>query len=339
MTRPTPGAAPQEVPTDSAADGVPDSRTPVTLLTGWLGSGKTTLVNRILSGTGGTRWAVLVNEFGELGIDDRLIVRGDEDLVELSNGCVCCTVRGDLVATLHRLRRRRFPWLRRRRIDRVLVETTGVAEPAPLLRTFLVEEGVAAAYRVDAVVCMVDAAHADRALAEPAAQEQVALADLLLLNKADLVDAAALAASRESVAALNPLAEVHVVEQAQVPLERVLRTHAARPLPELEARPRRGHDVQSVVVRTARPLDELQAQLWLDACVRTLGDRLLRCKGFLDLAGHPYRGVLQGVYELYTVSAGAPWQHGETRCSEVVFLGRDLDADFLQRGLEAAIAT
>ena len=165
-------------------------------------------------------------------------------------------------------------------------------------------------YRVDAVVCMVDAAHAARALAEPAAQEQVALADVLVLNKADLVDEDGLAASRGSVAALNPLAELHVVEQADVPLERVLRAHAARPLPELDARPRHGHDVQSVVVRSARPLDELKAQLWLDACVRTLGPGLLRCKGFLHLADHPYRGVLQGVYELYTVSAGAPSPDG-----------------------------
>ena len=315
-----------------------DPRIPVTLLTGWLGAGKTTLVNRILSGTGDTRWAVLVNEFGELGIDERLIVRGDEDLVELSNGCVCCTVRGDLIAALHRLRRRRRPWLRRRRIDRVLVETTGVAEPAPLLRRFLVEEGVASAYRVDSVVCIVDAAHVDRALQERAAQEQIALADVLLLNKADLVDASALQTSRDSVARLNPLAELHVVSHADVPLAHVLRAHAGRALPELDAHPHHEHDVQAVVVRAAAPLDELKAQLWLDACVRTLGDRLLRYKGFLDLQGHAARGVLQGVYELYTVSSGERWTADEPRGTEVVFLGRDLDAAFLQRGLDAAVS-
>lgn len=315
-----------------------DPRTPVTLLTGWLGAGKTTLVNRLLAGTHGVRWAVLVNEFGELGIDDKLIVRSSEDLVELSNGCVCCTVRGDLVAALHRLRRRRPPFFRRRKIDRVLIESTGVAEPAPLLRTFLVEEGIAATYRIESAVCMVDALHAEQALREPAAQEQIALADLLVLNKVDLVDASTLQRSREVLTGLNPIAEFIEAEQAKVDLDAVLRSRATRPLPELEARPSHGHDIQSVVLRSDTPLDELKAQLWLDACVAQFGDRLLRYKGFLHIQGLPYRGVLQGVYELYTVSVGPTWEDGAPRRTELVFLGRDLDREFLEKGIAAAAA-
>jgi G3E family GTPase len=319
-----------------------DPRTPVTILTGWLGAGKTTLLNRILREPRGLRWAVLVNEFGEIGIDHRLVVRSDEQTVELSNGCVCCTVRGDLVTALQRLRRRRPPWFRRRRFDRVLIETTGLAEPAPLLRTFLVEAGVSAAYVVESVVTVVDAAHADAALAEHAAQEQIALADLIVLNKSDLVDEPARAALRARLGALNPAAPIVACVRGDLPLERLLGAGAARgldALPPAHEHSADAHDgIGSVALRSDRALDELKAKLWLDGAVRLLGPRLIRFKGFLHLADRPYRGVLQGVYDLYTVDAGAPWQEGEPRVSEIVFIGRGLDAEFLRRGLAAAAA-
>ncbi|MDA1260426.1 MAG: GTP-binding protein [Planctomycetota bacterium] len=319
-----------------------DPRTPVTILTGWLGAGKTTLLNRILREPRGLRWAVLVNEFGEVGIDHRLVVRSDEQTVELSNGCVCCTVRGDLVEALARLRRRRPPWFRRRRFDRVLIETTGLAEPAPLLRTFLVEAGVSAAYVVTSIVTVVDAANAHAALMEHAAQEQTALADLIVLNKSDLVDAPALKALRDRLAALNPAAAIAESVRGDLPLEDLLAAGAPRALDALPPTHDHGEDahdgIGSLSLRCDAPLDELKAKLWLDGAVRLLGPRLIRFKGFLHLADRPYRGVLQGVYELYTVEAGLPWVEGEPRSSEIVFIGRGLDRGFLQRGLTAAAA-
>jgi len=319
-----------------------DPRLPVTIVTGWLGAGKTTLLNRVLREPRGLRWAVLVNEFGAISIDHRLVLHRDERMVQLANGCVCCTVRGDLVEALARLRRRRPPWFRRPRFDRVLIETTGLAEPAPLLRTFLAEAGTSAAYVVESVLTVVDAAHAEAALAEHAAQEQIAMADLLVLNKADQADAAARARLRERLAALNPAAPVLEAVRGEIPLEEILRPRAAagaRALPPAHAHG--AHDtggIGAVELRSPLPLDELKAQLWLSGAMKLMGPRLIRCKGFLNLADRPYRGVLQGVYELYTVEAGEPWRAGEERLNEIVFIGRELDRAFLERGLAACAA-
>lgn len=323
--------------------------TPVTLLTGWLGAGKTTLLNRILREDHGRRYAVLVNEFGQVGIDDRLVKRRDEDLVELSNGCVCCTVRGDLVRTLKRLKERRLGILPPRRFDHVVVETTGVAEPAPLLRTFLMEEDVASAYEVQAVLTLADAAHLDAALAERSAAEQVALADLLLLNKVDLVDEAQLAARETTLRRLNPVAPIRHCTEADLPLDELLRPRREDfAVEDLPPAPEHGHDadhdhgpahdIVSIHLADPRALDELKTRLWLDACVQQLGERLVRYKGFLHLEDRPYRCVLQGVYELYSVEPGEPWAAEEPRANELVFLGHGLDEDFFRRGLAAATA-
>lgn len=323
--------------------------TPVTLLTGWLGAGKTTLLNRILREDHGRRYAVLVNEFGQVGIDDRLVKRRDEDLVELSNGCVCCTVRGDLVRALKRLKERRLGILPPRRFDHVVVETTGVAEPAPLLRTFLMEEDVASAYEVQAVLTLADAAHLDAALAERSAAEQVALADLLLLNKVDLVDEAQLAARETALRRLNPVAPIRHCTEADLPLDELLRPRREDfavedlpPAPEHDHADGQdhapAHDIVSIHLADPRALDELKTRLWLDACVQQLGERLVRYKGFLHLEDRPYRCVLQGVYELYSVEPGEPWAAEEPRANELIFLGHGLEEDFFRRGLAAATA-
>jgi len=319
--------------------------TPVTLLTGWLGAGKTTLLNRLLAEDHGRRYAVLVNEFGQVGIDDRLVRRREEDLVELSNGCVCCTVRGDLVKALKRLKARRFGIGPRRRFDHVIIETTGVAEPAPLLRTFLVEEDIASGYEVQSVLGMVDAAHLAQALSTRSAVEQIALADLLLLNKADLVAAEALEQAQQTLRGLNPVAPIRSCTQAQLPLEELLRPRREdfrlADLPSAAPTAKHGepaHGIVSLCVQSSAALDELKTRLWLDACVQQLGEQLVRYKGFLHLEGFPYRCVLQGVYELYSVEPGEPWADGEERRNELVFLGHELEQDFFERGLAAATA-
>ena len=335
-----------------------DPRTPVSLVTGWLGAGKTTLLNRLLQEPGDARYAVLVNEFGDIGIDHRLVVRADEDLVELSNGCVCCTVRGDLVRALDKLHRKARPGLLRRgpRFHRVLLETTGVAEPAPLLRTFLVESAIAARYRVASVVTLVDARNAARSLAHRSAAEQIALADLLLLNKTDLADAAAVAALEPRLRRTNPTAPILPCHHSDVPAREVFRERPpmdghlqdSRSEPGAGGAARSGtaeHEAGSdhlqglapVSLVEPRPLDELQTELWLRACVRFFGERLVRYKGFLHLAGHGHRAVLQGTYDLFQVDAGEAWADGE-RTTELVFIGHDLDADMLRRGLEACVA-
>ncbi len=320
-----------------------DARTPVTLLTGWLGAGKTTLLNRILADPQGHKFAVLVNEFGDIGVDDRLVTKSSEDLVELSNGCICCTVRGDLVKTLKNLRKRRPPLFRRRDFDWVLLETTGIAEPAPLLRTFLVEDDISVAYRVESVVGMADARNLETALQENSAVEQLALADLLILNKTDLVSTEKTVETRQKLHGINPAAPVVETQSAQIDVAEILKARTPRGLEDLQPRAKRegthGHgDMKSVSLRCEKPLDEMKVQLWLNACATMLGGNLIRYKGFLDLAGRPWRGILQGVYELYSVEAGEEWNDDEPRVTELVFIGREIDAEFLQRGLNACWA-
>lgn len=313
--------------------------TPVTLLSGWLGAGKTTLLNHLLANDHGTRYAVLVNEFGEIGIDDRLVVRSDDNVVELSNGCVCCTVRGDLVKSLLDLRKRRLPTFRRRQFDRVIIETTGIAEPAPLLRTFLVEDEIATYYQVESVVTLADAANLTHAVGTRSAVEQIALADLLVLNKIDLVDDQVKQQALVDLRTLNPTAPILPTSNADVPLHEVLQARErAVPLAKVATAEYTAHHsgISSISLRADGQLDELKTRLWLDACVQQFGDKLVRYKGFLNIQGIPYRCLLQGVYDLYSVEADLPWPVGTTAVTEVVFIGHDLDRAMLERGLAAA---
>jgi G3E family GTPase len=312
---------------------------PVTLLSGWLGAGKTTLLNHLLANDSGTRYAVLVNEFGEIGIDDRLVVRSDDNLVELSNGCVCCTVRGDLVKSLLDLRKRRLPTFRRRQFDRVIIETTGIAEPAPLLRTFLVEDEIATYYQVESVVTLADAANLPHALATRSALEQIALADLLVLNKIDLVGDAVQQQALLDLRCLNPTAPIFPTSNANVPLHEILKARERTFLmTDFDSSGHSAHHggITAISLRSEHPLDELKTRLWLDSCVQQFGDQLVRYKGFLNIQGISYRCLLQGVYDLYSVEADLPWPENSSPLTEVVFIGHDLDRAMLERGLAAA---
>ncbi|MDP6129338.1 MAG: GTP-binding protein [Planctomycetota bacterium] len=319
-----------------------DSRMPVTILTGWLGAGKTTLLNRLLAEPHGQRFAVLVNEFGEIGVDQRLILRSNEDIVELSNGCVCCSVRGDLVRTLKQLRKRRaLGLLPARAFDRVLLETTGIAEPAPLLRSFLVEEIVAALYRVDSVVTLVDSAHWVRAEKETAARDQVALADLVVLNKKDLVKAGRLESLSRELGQINPVAPLLETSQAELDSAIVFQAREPRPLSDLVdlslAPHQEENELQAFTLTSSKTLDPLRTELWFNSLASSHSGELVRWKGFLNLEGHEERALLQGTYELFNVAADKAWGTLPRR-TELVFIGRNLNKKSLERGLQACVA-
>lgn len=312
-------------------------QTPVTLITGWLGAGKTTLLNRILTENHGQKYAVLINEFGELGIDDRLIVRRDQDLIELSNGCICCTVRGDMIEKLLSLRKRRWPLFKRQRFDRILIETTGIAEPAPLLRTFLVEESVATYYAIDKIITVVDARNLRLALEHQAASEQLALADTLILNHTAQLDSTHVEATRSQVQSINPDARLLVAEVPSVKLDAVL-SSTSIDFSQLAApqQHQHQHSISTISISSEQPLDELKLRLWLDACVQQLGEDLIRYKGFLHISGIEYRCLLQGVYDLYKVDADGDWATAPR--NEIVFIGHNLKREFFERGFNAAVA-
>ena len=350
----------------------PDTRIPVTVLTGYLGAGKTTLLNRILSEDHGHRYAVIVNEFGEIGIDHELVTHSSEELFEMNNGCICCTVRGDLIRTLHTLLQRPDAGAG---FDAIVVETTGLADPGPVAQTFFVDPKLRAALRLDSITTLVDARHVLLQLASSReAAEQIAFADQLVLNKTDLATETQLREVEAALRRLNPLAPIQRAERSRVPLDRVLgrggfdlaritamepdfaapphvhdahcgheheHEHGSHDPHAAQAAHDHGHDssIGSVSLKSAQPMDAARVQAWLAQLVATQGADILRAKGIVDVAGDPRRMVFQAVHMVLEGDWQRPWRADEERCSRLVFIGRRLDAQALQHGLDLCVAS
>ena len=322
-----------------------ENMVPVTILTGFLGSGKTTLLNRILTEDHGQRIAVIENEFGEVGVDNEIIEKSDEQIVEMNNGCICCTVRGDLVRILGDLKERRGRG--EARFDRVIIETTGMADPGPVAQTFFTDEEIGNYYLLDSIITLVDAKHAARQLDEfHEAQEQVGFADRILVSKTDLVGEDEVKRLAERIRQMNPRAPIKPVHFGNAPLEEVLDIRGFNLNAILELDPEflgdarhEHHDaVESFVYRADKPFDGDKLEQFLSGMIQVYGPDLLRYKGVLWLRGNARRVVFQGVHMMMGGDLGKPWDKGEKKRSVMVFIGKKLPRDLFVAGLEQCLA-
>lgn len=347
-------------------------KTPVTVLTGYLGAGKTTLLNRILSEPHGKKYAVIVNEFGEIGIDNDLIVNADEEVFEMNNGCICCTVRGDLIRIIEGLMRRKG------KFDAIIVETTGLADPAPVAQTFFVDEEVGKKTRLDAVVTVADAKWLkDRLKDAPEAKNQIAFADVILVNKTDLVEEADLQEVEARIRGINPYAKLHRTTRSQIALDEVLDRKAFDLDRILDIEPdflhgeghdhghhhdhdhhhdhghdhhhghhHHGHgvkhyhdeDMQSISLSTDRPLDPDKFFPWIQKLVAEDGPAILRSKGILSFKDDPDRFVFQGVHMILDGDHQRPWKDDEKRDSRIVFIGKKLPEEKIRKGFAECVS-
>lgn len=345
---------------------------PTTILTGFLGAGKTTLLNRILREEHGMKIAVIENEFGQENIDNEILVQESrEQIVEMNNGCICCTVRGDLIIGLSELAKRRAAG--EIQFDRVVIETTGLANPGPVAQTFFVDEEVGANYMLDAVVTVVDARHAMQQLDQhEEAQRQVGFADKILLSKTDLVDAAAVDTLTARLKRINPRAPISRSDFGKAPLTEVLDLRGFNLNEKLEIDPdflaeeehvhdeHCGHDhdhdhehgehcshdhhhshhtddIAAFVFKSERPFDPAKLDEFLGGLVDVYGPRMLRYKGVLLMQGAERKVVFQGVHQLMGSDLGAKWGENETRASKMVFIGKNLPKDIFITGLEQCL--
>jgi G3E family GTPase len=322
------------------------AQVPVTILTGFLGSGKTTLLNRILKEEHGHRIAVIENEFGEEGVDNELLMQNrDEQIVEMNNGCICCTVRGDLIRILGELRQRRDA--QEIRFDRVIIETTGLADPGPVAQTFFIDDAIAEYYLLDAVITVVDARHGGQQLDEhKEAAEQVGFADRVLMSKVDLVTEADQQALRDRLVRINPRAPIRPVHFGNAPIAEILDIRGFNLNAVLEIAPdfltsdEHDHDeaVQSFVFRAEQPFDANKLEDFLGGLVQVYGPDMLRYKGVLFIKGSDRQMVFQGVHMMMGADMGRRWQAGEKPASKMVFIGRNLPKDMFIKGLQQCLA-
>ena len=314
---------------------------PVTVLTGYLGAGKTTLLNRILSEQHGQKYAVIINEFGELGVDNDLVVDTDEEVFEMNNGCICCTVRGDLIRIVGGLMKRRD------KFDGIIIETTGLANPAPVAQTFFVDDTVRAKTRLDAIVTVVDALNLPKRLLDShEAADQIAFADVIVLNKTDLVSPDALAAVEAQVRKINKFARIHHAQRANVPIAELLNQGAfdlkrvLADMPDFLTNDEHEHndDIASMSFEAEGPLDPERFNAWIGALLAEKGGDMLRTKGILSYEGDDRRFAFQAVHMIADGDFIGPWKAGTPRTSRIVFIGRNLNRPQLRRGFEACQA-
>jgi G3E family GTPase len=322
-----------------------ESMVPVTILTGFLGSGKTTLLNRILKEDHGQRIAVIENEFGEVGVDNEIIETGDEQIVEMNNGCICCTVRGDLIRILGTLKERRDQG--DLKFDRVVIETTGMADPGPVAQTFFTDEEIAGYYLLDSIITLVDAKHAPQQLDEfHEAQEQVGFADRILLSKTDLSKEEDTERLIKRLKKMNPRAPIKRVSFGDAPIAEVLDIRGFNLNAILELDPEfltdiqhEHHDqVESFVFRSDKPFDGTKLENFLSGMIQVYGPDLLRYKGVLWMKGNNRRVVFQGVHMMMGGDMGKPWGKAEKKGSILVFIGKKLPKDLFIAGLEECLA-
>ncbi len=336
---------------------------PATILTGFLGSGKTTLLKRVLTEAHGQKIAVIENEFGEENIDNDILVSDtQETIIQMSNGCVCCTIREDLRTTLQDLATKKRKGLLD--FERVIIETTGLADPGPVAQTFFMDDEVAEQYLLDAIVTLVDAKHAPQQLNDrQEARRQVGFADQIFISKSELVSAEALDALTHRLKHMNPRAPIQTVHFGEVALNKVLDLKGFNLNAKLDIDPdflkeddhghehhdhhdhdhSHGHhhhhddDVKSFVYRATKPFSPAKLEDFLGAIVNVYGPRMLRYKGVLDMEGTDRKVIFQGVHQLMGSDLGPLWAPGETRVSKMVFIGIDLPRDILVQGLDQCL--
>ncbi len=348
------------------------SAIPVTVLTGYLGAGKTTLLNRVLTENHGKKYAVIVNEFGEIGIDNDLVVGADEEVFEMNNGCICCTVRGDLIRIIGSLLKRR------EKFDAILVETTGLADPAPVAQTFFTDDDIKKKTKLDSIVTVVDAKHVEQRLADSGeAKEQIAFADIVLLNKTDLVSADDLKRIEARVRGLNPFAQIYHTARCGIELDKILDKGAFDLKRAIELDPcflhghahdpshnhdhdhdHHGHDhhhhdhghdhgavnpvhdedIRSFSFATDKLLSAEKFDAWIQDVLMSQGQSILRTKGILNMKGQDQRFVFQAVHMVSEGEYTGAWPAKDKRRSRLVFIGRKLDEAALRAGFESCVA-
>jgi G3E family GTPase len=342
-------------------DMVRSKRASVIIVTGFLGAGKTTLVNRILTGDHGRRIAVIVNEFGEVGIDHHLLIASDQEVIQMNNGCICCSVRGDLLRSLFELTEHRA------KFDTVIIETTGLAEPAPVAQTLYADERIRSEFALEGVITVVDAKHVTAQLEESAeACEQIAFADLIVLNKTDLAAPDELDLIEQKIGSLNRVAKIHRTKTSELDLDIVFgvegadleqRIDAAVDAHEAHAHDggrhnghddhKRGHhrhhnhlqNIETVCIVEPGELDGMKLSIWFRSQIAEFGANLLRMKGLLNLRGDPDQFLFQGVRMEFEGRPGRAWSADEKRLNRLVFIGRNLDQDAITRGFRDCLCT